>query len=33
MKRSARQAVSVAIDAVFYLALCAMVLLGWSVSP
>jgi hypothetical protein len=33
MKRSARQSVSAAISAVFYLALCAMMLLGWSVSP
>lgn len=33
MKRSAKQSVNAAISGVFYLALCAMMVLGWSVSP
>jgi hypothetical protein len=33
VKRSAKQSVSAAISGLFYIALCAMVLLGWSVSP
>jgi hypothetical protein len=33
MKRSTRQSVSAAINGLFYLALCAMMVLGWAVSP